>query len=554
MPRRVKDFSCQLCEVKLRIAWKDSVNHFLNWCPVCGRAQNSFDPSRDADPDDFDEFVQKVTKGPVNHKKQLRVGSLNVNDVNIEENQTYINCDYLLKKICPPLKIVPWSEVTKAASKYVESRHGIPDFTFTELGIESAARYYCKHLSEGWIDATGGGDGVFLNKDGRTNTISDNHWYYIGAKLHWLLSSVDKEGFWWPSICKLWLHNGVPITRWHPGTVRSKVINAFEKEIKTPVMVYDKDDLLDYPRATMSDVISLWRESVEKRYPERYAADDSQIELYYKHGALEIHHHHQVKHFKEELLEFNKEACNRSNDKKVNIYIGYDSTHKGLEDLCKFSIENYTKFGSKMFIPEIKILKHQDIEEYTRPYAEQSTEFTYSRFLVPYLENYEGYSIFVDDDILFNGDDILTFFMHLNPKDAVACVKYPYFDAVETKFKEEKNVSYSKKLWSSLMVFNNSHPDCKKLTPELINTASGKYLHQFEWTDQISRIPDKYILTSGYDTIHEKPGHLAVHYTNGGPWIQDMFTRGINLKQYDKLYSDYKKAKRWLYNPKKLNV
>lgn len=238
---------------------------------------------------------------------------------------------------------------------------------------------------------------------------------------------------------------------------------------------------------------------------------------------------------------------------KFNVYIGYDSTHKGLEDLCQFAIEERC-LSENLPVPKINILNHRDIEVYDRPYSQQSTEFTYSRFLVPYLENYEGYSIFIDNDILLTEGQIYTFFMHLNLDDAVACVKYPSFDAVGTKFKQQKNVSYDKKLWSSLMVFNNSHPDCKKLSPHVVNTETGKYLHQFEWTDKISNIPDAYILTSGYDTEHEKPGHLAVHYTNGGPWIQDMFIRGINLKQYDKLYSDYKKAKRWLYNPKKLSV
>ena len=51
-----------------------------------------------------------------------------------------------------------------------------------------------------------------------------------------------------------------------------------------------------------------------------------------------------------------------------------------------------------------------------------------------------------------------------------------------------------------LMIFNNAHEDCKKLTPEIVNTESGKYLHQFEWTDKISEIPDWYVFTEGHDT------------------------------------------------------
>ena len=84
----------------------------------------------------------------------------------------------------------------------------------------------------------------------------------------------------------------------------------------------------------------------------------------------------------------------------------------------------------------------------------------------------------------------------------------------------EENVMYPKKLWSSFMIFNNSHEDCKKLTPDIINTESGEYLHQFKWTDKIDRIPDKYILTEGMSDDDKR--HHAVHYTRGGPWIEGM--------------------------------
>ena len=75
--------------------------------------------------------------------------------------------------------------------------------------------------------------------------------------------------------------------------------------------------------------------------------------------------------------------------------------------------------------PEVKLLDVSKIPEYTREYANQSTEFTYSRFLIPYLENYEGFSIFVDDDYFFARSP-LPFFHFLNPDDAVACVEYDF--------------------------------------------------------------------------------------------------------------------------------
>ena len=79
------------------------------------------------------------------------------------------------------------------------------------------------------------------------------------------------------------------------------------------------------------------------------------------------------------------------------------------------------------------------------------------------------------------------------------------------------------------MIFNNSHEDCKKLTPEIINTESGKYLHQFEWTDAISKIPEEHIITEGYNTLKNYPNASAIHWTRGGPWIKDMNTSEINM-------------------------
>jgi hypothetical protein len=148
------------------------------------------------------------------------------------------------------------------------------------------------------------------------------------------------------------------------------------------------------------------------------------------------------------------------------------------------------------------------------------------------LEDYKGISLFIDDDMIFSKSP-LPLFMFLHPDDAVAVCKYDYdnLHTPETKFDGEKNVAYPKKLWSSMMVFNNSHEDCKKLTPEVINTASGKYLHQFEWTDMVSEIPTKYIHNEGYDDI--KPDAFGFHYTRGGPWVKGQDCSDIsNLKQY----------------------
>ena len=105
----------------------------------------------------------------------------------------------------------------------------------------------------------------------------------------------------------------------------------------------------------------------------------------------------------------------------------------------------------------------------------------------------------------------------------------------------EKNVSYPMKLWSSMMIFNNGHEDCRKLTPEVVNNESGMFLHQFKWTDKISKIPHDKICTEGYDDSFNETHH-AIHYTRGGPWIKDMDYSHINMLDL------YEKHKRGLPN------
>ena len=87
--------------------------------------------------------------------------------------------------------------------------------------------------------------------------------------------------------------------------------------------------------------------------------------------------------------------------------------------------------------------------------------------MIPYLENYEGFSFFIDDDYIWKHNPMSLFYF-LDPDNAVACVQYDFKHHDENKMGGEKNVSYPMKLWSSMMIFNNGHEDCRKLTPEVI--------------------------------------------------------------------------------------
>jgi len=144
----------------------------------------------------------------------------------------------------------------------------------------------------------------------------------------------------------------------------------------------------------------------------------------------------------------------------------------------------------------------------------QSTEFSFSRFLVPYLCAYEGQAIFMDCDMLCRSD-IAT--MQGTSGAAVSVVQHDYQPRPEDKFLGQKQTIYGRKNWSSVMLFNN--PLCRSLTPQYVNKASGLELHQFKWLDdgQIG------VLDKGWNHLvseyPENPHAKLVHFTRGGPWF-----------------------------------
>jgi len=149
----------------------------------------------------------------------------------------------------------------------------------------------------------------------------------------------------------------------------------------------------------------------------------------------------------------------------------------------------------------------------------QSTEFSFSRFLVPSLSNYEGWSLFMDCDMMVTSD-IVELFQEANEKYAVHVVKHDYTPKTETKFLGQPQSVYERKNWSAVMLFNNSR--CRQLTPQYVNTASGLQLHRFHWLhdSEIGSLPGKWNFLVGE---YEKPKSVPanIHWTIGGPWFPE---------------------------------
>lgn len=151
----------------------------------------------------------------------------------------------------------------------------------------------------------------------------------------------------------------------------------------------------------------------------------------------------------------------------------------------------------------------------------QSTDFSFSRFLTPYLSNYEGWSLFMDCDMLVL-DDIANLFALADDRYAVMVIKHEHRPSETTKFLGTIQTKYQKKNWSSVVLFNNAK--CKALTPEYVNSASGLELHQFKWLgndELIGELPHKWGHLVGYDAKVSAGSLSLVHFTIGGPYFDE---------------------------------
>jgi len=147
-----------------------------------------------------------------------------------------------------------------------------------------------------------------------------------------------------------------------------------------------------------------------------------------------------------------------------------------------------------------------------------STEFSFTRFLVPALCQWRGWAIFVDCDFLFR-EDIDNLLHSGDPRYAVQVCKQTYAPKDGIKMDGAKQERYFRKNWSSLMLFNCEHPSNRLLSVEAVNREHGSWLHGFGWVpdSQIGELPAQWNWISG--TTSGEP--LAVHYTAGGPWFRN---------------------------------
>ncbi|MDA0305458.1 MAG: glycosyltransferase [Proteobacteria bacterium] len=202
----------------------------------------------------------------------------------------------------------------------------------------------------------------------------------------------------------------------------------------------------------------------------------------------------------------------------IRIYIGFDPVETASYHVLAHSIQ--ARSSEPVTIAPLMLSQLNGVM--TRPRHElQSTDFSFSRFLVPHLSDYQGWALFMDCDMLVL-DDMAELWKLRDDQYAVQVVKHDHVPEEKTKFLGQAQTKYEKKNWSSVMLFNNAR--CTALTPDYVNTATGLDLHRFNWLgndDLIGEIPHRWNHLVGYDKTVPVVEVSNLHYTIGGPYFDD---------------------------------
>lgn len=226
----------------------------------------------------------------------------------------------------------------------------------------------------------------------------------------------------------------------------------------------------------------------------------------------------------------------------MKVFVGYDSREDIAFQVCKESILTHQSCAD--IVPLIqKDLRKQNI--YWRDKDPlSSTEFTFTRFLVPAIMNYQGWAVFCDCDFLWT-TDISELFNLADDRYAAMVVKHDYTPKEGIKMDGCRQLPYPRKNWSSMILWNCGHPANRYLTTEIVNTETGQFLHRFSWIEdhELGEVDKEWNWLVNWYHEPEDGQPKAIHYTEGGPWFKN-----YENCEYADVWLQYKNFKKVVYN------
>lgn len=199
----------------------------------------------------------------------------------------------------------------------------------------------------------------------------------------------------------------------------------------------------------------------------------------------------------------------------IRVFIGYDPREEVALHVLAGSIMR--RSSQPVAITPIALSNLKGLFDRPRD-PKQSTDFSFSRFLTPYLAGFAGWAIYMDCDMVVL-DDVANLWRLRDENYALMCVQHHHVPKESAKFLRQAQTPYARKNWSSVMLMN-CHA-CSALTPDYVATASGLDLHQFKWLDdrQIGALPGRWNHLVDYDPPRALEDISLLHFTIGGPYF-----------------------------------
>jgi lipopolysaccharide biosynthesis glycosyltransferase len=226
----------------------------------------------------------------------------------------------------------------------------------------------------------------------------------------------------------------------------------------------------------------------------------------------------------------------------MRIYIGWDHRE---EDAFRVAKSSAIRFGHEVVALREDRLRAAGL--LTRPVdrrgnlydlisaAPASTDFAISRFFAPILAH-DGWALFTDCDVVFLRDPAEMMEL-VDDSKAVMVVKHPPMKLSGLKMDGQQQLSYRRKLWSSVMLINASHPANARLNVMTVNQLPGRDLHAFCWLadGEIGELPREWNWLVGLTDKPENPG--IAHFTLGTPNLP-----GLENSEHAKVWFDARRS------------
>ena len=234
------------------------------------------------------------------------LGSLEV-DNNYQDTETYKSVKWVMENHTGKLKKVTWGDILKlvkekkfmgwnklqslAYAYHYFLPHGYTQKPETPQPGQSGMDFMnlddeyvdiTKHLSEGAIKSQA--DSV----------------YYHGAKAHWLVDSIRKEGLWNPIQGIVTKSGDMFRLSIHPGSVRSGVFECMNDE-SLEMWIWDSHDAIPVDEVSVDDIINWVKDNLKE-------GQYRNMSFGYTHGYIEFNTDMQNLKFRDSVYDYNKKV------------------------------------------------------------------------------------------------------------------------------------------------------------------------------------------------------------------------------------------------------